>query len=138
MTLYPEVQKRAQEELDAVVGTQRLPFLTDKPNLPYLRALVLELHSWQPLGPLGVPHVSTEADTYGDYVFPKGTVFIPNVRSVLRTRLTYLSDRPCRKFLHEPNVYADPWTFKPERFLAENGHIPEADPRSCAFGFGRR
>ena len=79
MTLYPEVQRRAQQELDAVVGTQRLPTIADKTNLPYLCALVSEVHRWQPLAPTGVPHLSRSADIYGDYGFPKGTGFVPNI-----------------------------------------------------------
>ena len=39
---------------------------------------------------------------------------------------------------HDEDVYSDPFEFKPERFLEENGHIPEPDSRAVAFGFGRR
>ena len=37
--------------------------------------------------------------------------------------------------LHDPEVYSDPFEFKPERFLGES---PERDPRDICFGFGRR
>lgn len=40
--------------------------------------------------------------------------------------------------MHDPSIYHDPMTFKPERFLSENGHVPERDPNAFAFGFGRR
>lgn len=40
--------------------------------------------------------------------------------------------------MHDPAIYHDPMTFKPERFLPENGHTPERDPNIFAFGFGRR
>ena len=53
MLQYPEVQKRAQEEIDAVIGTNRLPGLDDRPNLPYIDAILLEtlrLYSIVPLG----------------------------------------------------------------------------------------
>jgi cytochrome P450 len=53
MTLYPEVQKKAQSELDTVVGTGRLPLLGDRDNLPYLRALVSEVFRWNPVAPQG-------------------------------------------------------------------------------------
>ena len=39
---------------------------------------------------------------------------------------------------HDEDVYTDPFAFKPERFLEENGHVPEPDSRAVAFGFGRR
>lgn len=43
MVLYPDVQRRAQTELDSVVGTDRLPCLEDREKLPYINALVKEL-----------------------------------------------------------------------------------------------
>ena len=43
-----------------------------------------------------------------------------------------------RQMTHDENVYSDPFTFNPERFLEENGHTSEPDPRGTAFGFGRR
>lgn len=52
MTLYPEVQRRAQQELDAVVGSDRLPTLEDRDQLPYLCALVSEVYRWMPVVPL--------------------------------------------------------------------------------------
>lgn len=53
MTLHPKVQKRAQEEIDAVVGSDRLPAFDDRPNLPYLEAIVKEVLRWNPVAPLG-------------------------------------------------------------------------------------
>jgi cytochrome P450 len=53
MTLHPEVQKRAQFEIDSVVGPDRLPCLEDRPNLPYVEALLSEVLRWNPVGPLG-------------------------------------------------------------------------------------
>ena len=42
MVLYPEAQKRAQEELDTVLGPDRLPEFDDFPSLPYVEVLVME------------------------------------------------------------------------------------------------
>ena len=53
MTLYPEIQKKAQAELDAVVGQDRLPESEDRDSLPYINAICLELLRWLPVGPLG-------------------------------------------------------------------------------------
>jgi len=47
MTLHPEVQKAAQEEIDRVIGSDRLPTSADKDNLPYIQAVVKEVHRWQ-------------------------------------------------------------------------------------------
>ena len=53
MTLYPEVQARAQEEIDRVVGHDRLPDFSDRDNLPYVEAILMETLRWHPITPLG-------------------------------------------------------------------------------------
>ena len=53
MALYPEVQKKAQAEIDAVVGPNRLPDFHDRPSLPYIDAAVKELTRWNLVAPLG-------------------------------------------------------------------------------------
>lgn len=53
MTCYPEVQKKAQLEIDAVIGNDRLPTAADRDSLPYIHALCLEVYRWNPVGPLG-------------------------------------------------------------------------------------
>ena len=53
MIHYPKIMRKAQAEIDRVVGRDRLPSFTDKPHLPYFRALVKEVLRWRPPGPLG-------------------------------------------------------------------------------------
>jgi cytochrome P450 len=53
MALYPDVMRKAQHEIDTVVGAGRLRTFADAPNLPYLRAMVMEVLRWRPVGPLG-------------------------------------------------------------------------------------
>ncbi len=53
MTLYPEVQKKAQAEIDRVVGSTRLPNFGDRPDLPYLEHILMEVLRWNPVAPLG-------------------------------------------------------------------------------------
>ena len=53
MTLHPEILKKAQEEIDQVVGPDRLPGFQDKDNLPYITALVKELLRWGTVAPMG-------------------------------------------------------------------------------------
>jgi cytochrome P450 len=53
MVLYPDVMRKAQHEIDTVVGGGRLPTFDDAPNLPYVRAIVKEVLRWRPVGPLG-------------------------------------------------------------------------------------
>ena len=53
MALYPEVQKKAQAEIDAVVGPNRLPDFDDRASLPYINAIVKESLRWHLVFPLG-------------------------------------------------------------------------------------
>lgn len=78
MAQFPDIQHHAQAELDGVVGL-RLPTLNDRPNLPYIDALIKEVMRWHPIGPLGLPHMTTQEDEYNGYRIPKGAVLIPNI-----------------------------------------------------------
>jgi cytochrome P450 len=53
MLLYPDVLRKAQAELDAVIGRERIPTFEDRDNLPFIRAMVKETLRWRPVGPLG-------------------------------------------------------------------------------------
>ncbi|KAI0288685.1 cytochrome P450 [Russula brevipes] len=122
LALYPEVQKRAQAELDFVVSKDRLPTFEDKPRLPYIEAMCEELMRWQMVTPLGVPHASTEDDVYKGFFIPKGSLVIADAWAVL----------------HNPDLYPDPEVFKPERFLNEDGTFRDDPTIALAFGVGKR
>src|SRR5271170_1253181 len=79
MTLFPEVQLKAQEEIDRIVGTKRLPNFEDRANLPYVDAIVKEVLRWHPVGPIGVPHMTTEDDIFNGYLIPKGALILVNI-----------------------------------------------------------
>lgn len=65
MLHFPEVMKKAQAELDAVIGPDRMPEFRDKDSLPYLNALINETLRWRPVAVLGgTPHAVTQQDTY--------------------------------------------------------------------------
>lgn len=78
MRLYPNVMKRAQAEIDDVVGRDRLPTFADRENLPYIRAIVKEVLRWRPVGPLGLPRRTSQDDVYEGYFIPKGSLVIAN------------------------------------------------------------
>ncbi|PIL24645.1 cytochrome P450 [Ganoderma sinense ZZ0214-1] len=122
MTCFPEVQRKAQAEIDAVLGSERLPIITDKDRLPYMHALVLEVLRWLPVAPLAFAHQLIEDDVHAGYLLPKGSLVTVNVW----------------KIFHDPTLYVDPMVFNPERFIASPGKAAERDPRDFAFGFGRR
>ena len=54
MTLFPHIQTKAQEEIDRVVGNDRLPVLADRDDLPYISALQSEVYRWRPVTPTGL------------------------------------------------------------------------------------
>ncbi|KAH9850080.1 cytochrome P450 [Lenzites betulinus] len=122
MSCFPEAQRKAQAEIDAIIGNDRLPTLADRERLPYLNALVLEVLRWIPVAPIAFPHQLTEDDFHRGHFLPKGTVVIANVW----------------RFLHDPETYENPMTFNPDRFIHTEGREPERDPRDFCFGFGRR
>lgn len=89
MVIHPEVQKKAQEELDRVVG-KRLPEFSDKESLPYISCIAWECLRWNPVTPFGLAHSVTEDDEYNGYRIPKGTTVLPNVWYATFSILAYL------------------------------------------------
>lgn len=119
MVLFPEVQTRAQAEIDTVIGTNRLPSLQDLPDLPYVRAIVSETLRWNSVAPTGVPHRAIEDGIVAGYFIPKDSIIVCNLWNML----------------HDENIWPQPFKFSPERFLGAN---PQRDPRDVCFGYGRR
>ena len=76
MAKHPEVQRKAQAEIDRVVGSTRLPDFEDRPALPYLEAIYREVMRWSQVLPVAVAHASTEDDYYKGYFIPKGAYSI--------------------------------------------------------------
>lgn len=76
MAFYPEVQKKAQAEIETVVGLGRLPDFGDGEHLPYIRAVMMEVLRWKPVVPFDTPHAVMEDDEYRGMFIPKGTIVI--------------------------------------------------------------
>ncbi|KAI0324071.1 cytochrome P450 [Cubamyces sp. BRFM 1775] len=125
MLQHPEILEKAQKELDAVVGNSRLPTFSDRPNLPYVNAIVNETLRLASPVPLGLPRRITEDNVYKNMYIPKGTLVFGNNYNMARNEA----------------IFPNPDEFDPERYLEED--IDEAaaklrDPRNYVFGFGRR
>ncbi|EGN98292.1 hypothetical protein SERLA73DRAFT_91572 [Serpula lacrymans var. lacrymans S7.3] len=118
---HPEIQRKAQEEIDLVVGRDRLPDFSDRPSLPYVEALVRETLRWFPVVPLGLPHATTESDIFEGYYIPKGALVIANIWAIT----------------HNEDKYPNPSEFRPERFFLPDGKLND-DTMGVIFGFGRR
>ncbi|KDQ55433.1 hypothetical protein JAAARDRAFT_37446 [Jaapia argillacea MUCL 33604] len=126
MILCPEVQRKAQSELDVVIGpgSARLPHFNDRSSTPYINAIVKEVLRWNPVAPLGLPHMTTKDDVYNGYFIPSGTTVFGNTWTIL----------------HDESVYPQPLMFSPERFLSPDGReLNKCTPDPlAAFGYGRR
>jgi len=118
MALYPDVQSRAQSEIDQL-ALGRLPTFDDCDSLPYVTAIIKEVIRWGPVAPLGLPHRVMVDDIYENYFIPKGTKIIANIWAIT----------------HDEDIYPNPHTFDPGRHLGDN---PQSDPFQYVFGFGRR
>lgn len=79
LLVWPEVQKKAQEEIDRVVGDERLPEMEDYAQMPYIRCCIKESLRWMPVVILGVPHAVIKDDVYNGYAIPKGAKVVNNV-----------------------------------------------------------
>lgn len=102
LAAFPEIQRRAQEEVDSVFGPEEMPHMADGRNLPYLKACLLEILRWRPPLPTALPHANTADDMYQGYFIPKGTTLILNSWAISR----------------DPDEFDDPDSFDPSRFLS--------------------
>ncbi|KAL0565567.1 hypothetical protein V5O48_016457 [Marasmius crinis-equi] len=119
METHPEIQKRAQAEIDAATGGDRLPLPEDEGKMPYLAAIIKETIRWSPVAPLGLFHSVKQDDIYDGYLIPEGSQVIANIWAIT----------------HDADTYPNPDAFDPERHLGAN---PQQDPFDFVFGFGRR
>ncbi|KAI8994216.1 cytochrome P450 [Trametes punicea] len=123
LSLSPEVQKKAQAELDAIVGPDRLPDFDDRDALVYINATVKEALRWHNVAPLGVAHSTMEDDELHGYFIPGGTTVVPNMWAIM----------------HDPRFYPEPDKFIPDRFIRDGQLNPAVlDPAKVVFGYGRR
>ncbi|KZT28692.1 cytochrome P450 [Neolentinus lepideus HHB14362 ss-1] len=127
MILYPDTLKKAQAEIDAVVGSEgkTIPGFSHFRDLPYTTCLTKEVFRWMPAAPGGFPHFSDKDDTYKGYRVDAKTMVIPNIWAMQ----------------HNEHQFPDPLVFNPDRFMKDND-VP-IGPDSLTeghygFGFGRR
>lgn len=78
MMIYPDVKSKAQAELDRVVGEDRFPTVADRPNLPYIDAIVKETFRWHSVGPM-TPRKSDEDEVVNGFLIPKGAITLANI-----------------------------------------------------------
>ncbi|KAJ8517675.1 hypothetical protein ONZ45_g5186 [Pleurotus djamor] len=124
MVLFPEVQTKAQVELDSILSSTRLPTFEDRPSLLYTQAIMWESLRWKPVLPLGIAHLMTADDIYNGYFLPKNSLLFPNVWAIFR----------------DEAIFPRPDRFMPERFITPDGRINQklTEIVDFGFGFGRR
>ncbi|KAH8885882.1 cytochrome p450 monooxygenase [Thozetella sp. PMI_491] len=128
LLVWPEIQRKAQEEIDRVVGPDRLPVIEDYENLPYIRCCIKESLRWMPTVILGVPHSVLKEDNYMGYRIPEGSTIINNVWAIHM----------------DPERSPNPRVFNPDRFKDDHttlyqsavGDTTKRD--NFVFGAGRR
>ncbi|XP_033218260.1 methyl farnesoate epoxidase-like [Belonocnema kinseyi] len=121
ISVKPEIQKKIQEELDRVFGTESLPSLDYKNNLPYLNAAIAEVLRISHVAPTVVPHRALKDSTLFGYEIKKDYTLLANLVSVHMDK----------------EHWGDPENFRPERFINDKGEFIE-DSWLMPFGTGRR
>ncbi|KAF5688731.1 cytochrome 98A9, partial [Fusarium globosum] len=129
MVLHPEIQKKAQEEIDREIPSNHIPDGSDVTRLPYVMAIIKEVQRWRPLGGIGIPHQLSEDIWLGDKLLPNKSTVLLNVWA-----------------LHQDEKrYPNPEKFDPDRYKGFTAYSAEytnaADPEKrdhYAYGNGRR
>nr|XP_055152768.1 cytochrome P450 2U1 isoform X1 [Symphalangus syndactylus] len=121
MSLNPDVQEKVHEEIERVIGTNRAPSLTDKAQMPYTEATIMEVQRLTVVVPLAIPHMTSENTVLQGYTIPKGTLILPNLWSVHR----------------DPAIWEKPEDFYPNRFLDDQGQLIKKET-FIPFGIGKR
>ncbi|XP_064238419.1 cytochrome P450 1A2 [Aotus nancymaae] len=120
----PEIQRKIQKELDTVIGRGRRPRLSDRPQLPYLEAFILETFRHSSFVPFTIPHSTTRDTTLNGFYIPKECCVFINQWQVN----------------HDPQLWGDPSEFRPERFLTAKGTAIDKplSEKMLLFGLGKR
>ncbi|XP_066291900.1 cytochrome P450 2J4-like [Branchiostoma lanceolatum] len=123
MILYPDIQRKVQQEIDTVLGRGQPPSMAHRDQLPYTQAVLTEVSRFATIVPLNVPHTTSEDTTLNGYHIPKQTIVIPSIWSVH----------------HDEKLFPQHDKFDPARFLDEKGQYKKNDhvmpfsagPRIC-------
>ncbi|KAH7389013.1 cytochrome P450 [Cadophora sp. MPI-SDFR-AT-0126] len=123
LVTHPEVQKKAHEEIDSIVGKDRVPTWDDVEKMPYCAAILKETLRWRSVTILGgLPHAPIQDDVYKGYLIPKDIAIHGNLWAIHRN----------------PRDFPEPDQFNPDRYMnKESLNYPNTRGHN-AFGWGRR
>lgn len=116
----PQVLKKLQNELDCVIGQNRLPNFNDRPQLPYTEAVLCEIQRMSNVAPLGIVHRSMEKVEFYNYLIPKNAIMLVSLYSLNMDKI----------------YWKDPENFRPERFLSDEGTLMHHTDQFLPFGLG--
>jgi flavonoid 3'-monooxygenase len=123
---HPKILAQVRQELDSVVGQERLVSELDVAQLTYLQAVVKETFRLHPSTPLSLPRMAADDCEIDGYRIPKGSTLLVNVWAIAR----------------DPDQWSNPLEFRPERFLpgSEKASVDVKgnDFEVIPFGAGRR
>ncbi|KAF8198880.1 cytochrome P450 [Mycena galopus ATCC 62051] len=123
MVTHPDIQKKAQAYIDAVVADGRMPTFSDRPLLAYIDGILKEIMRWKVVAPIALPHQLINDEEYNGYFIPAGTMVVPNSYECAR----------------DESIFPKPEEFRPERFTDGVKLFTNiVEPRDFAFGYGRR
>ncbi|XP_008297678.1 cytochrome P450 2J6-like [Stegastes partitus] len=121
MIHHPDIQKRVQAEIDAVIGSSRQPSMTDRENMPYTDAVIHEIQRNANILPLNVVRMANRDTTLDKYTIPKGTILMASLNSVL----------------NDETMWETPHSFNPQHFLDQNGKFRKREA-FLPFSAGKR
>ena len=107
MAMYPDIQRQVQEEIDHVIGRDRLPGIDDIKDVPYTAAVISEIYRYQSMSALAVTHAAMCDTELDGYFIAKGTPVIINLYSAH----------------HDPSIFKNHTEFDPSRFLTPEGKL---------------
>ncbi|XP_033742963.1 cytochrome P450 2B2-like [Pecten maximus] len=116
------IQDKLRQEIVREAGTSRLPSLANKSDMPYYEAFITEVFRVGNIAPLSLPHGAWKDIRFRGMVIPKGSILIPNLDSVLTN----------------PDLFENPDTFNPERYLGKDGQLNGKEKTVITFSLGRR
>jgi cytochrome P450 len=121
MLMHPDVQRKVQQEIDDVIGRDRLPSMDDRSRMPYTDATIQESMRVGTPVPINAPHSCLEDATLGGYTIPKGTTLFANTWAIH----------------HDETLFPDPHSFRPERFINAEGKFVKHEA-VIPFSIGKR
>jgi len=122
MIKYPHVQRKVFEEIDAAIGRDKLPAMSDRQSLPYVMATLNEIQRWGNIVPINLAHVNETDFQLGGYNIPKMVEVVPQIAALSSNA----------------KIFPEPEQFRPERFLEADGKTVSKIEQFTPFSIGKR